>query len=296
MYRFAYWNDASGAPSQPASQHWFVNMDVEASGGQNGVRWMEITAPQTVVQPTALSVYQQGTYAPDGVWRWMGSLTRDKVGNIALGFSKSCGDTCPGGTPTYPSIGVAAARLALPWHHQAEVTGGRGKGSQPGTSNRWGDYSSMRIDQDGCTFWYTQEYYTTTAQFDWSTQVGSFTFAGCNGSGSPQVTLTPPSLKWGKIAVGTTAAGKKKVIVSNTGSAGLTISTIAATGDFALYPVKQTKKITPCVNGSVVAAGATCEIKVSFSPTQTGVRTGGISFTDNASGSPQSVTLTGTGK
>src|SRR5271157_3852372 len=54
-----------------------------------------------------------------------------------------------------------------------------GSGSQPLTSNRWGDYSSMRIDQDGCTFWYTQEYYMTTQKFDWSTQIASAKFSNC---------------------------------------------------------------------------------------------------------------------
>jgi hypothetical protein len=181
MYRFAYWNDAAGAaPGQPAAQHWFVNMDVTASGGQGGIRWMEITAPQSVVQPTSLAVYQQGTYAPDGVWRWMGSLTRDKVGNIALGYSKSCGDSCPGGTATYPSVAVAGREVnATLGDMGGDVLLVAGEGSQPGTANRWGDYSSMRIDQDGCTFWYTQEYYTTTAQFDWSTRIASGKFNNC---------------------------------------------------------------------------------------------------------------------
>ena len=41
------------------------------------------------------------------------------------------------------------------------------------------DYSSMRIDQDGCTFWYTTEYYQLTASFDWSTQIASAKFANC---------------------------------------------------------------------------------------------------------------------
>jgi hypothetical protein len=292
MYRFAYSNDSAGV------QHWLVNFDVTASGNQGGVRWMEITAPQSVVTTSALSVYQQGTWAPDGNWRWMGSLTRDKSGDILLGYSESCGNTCPGGTAMYPSIYVAGR---LPGDTlgtlEPELQLVAGAGSQPGTANRWGDYSSMRIDQDGCTFWYTTEYYLTTAEFDWSTQVGSFTFAGCGGGGGgPVVSLAPTSLKWGKIAVGVTAAGKKKVILTNTGTANLNISTIVPSGDFALYPVKQTKKITPCVNGTVVAAGATCEIEVSFTPTQTGPRTGSITFNDNASDSPQSVSLTGTGK
>jgi len=291
MYRFAYWNDGSGG-----DQHWFANFDVTASGNQGGVRWMEITAPESAVAPTALSVFQQGTYAPDGTWRWMGSLTRDKAGDILLGYSESCGSTCPGGTPTYPSIYVAGRTPSdAAGTLESEVQLVAGAGSQPDTSNRWGDYSAMRIDQDGCTFWYTQEYYKTTAQFDWSTQVGSFTFAGCGGGGGPQVSLAPTSLKWGKVVVGVTGA-TKKVVLTNSGTGALSISTIASSGDFTLVPVKETKKVTPCVNGGTVAAGASCEVKVSFTPTQTGTRTGDLTFTDNAPGNPQSVALTGTGK
>ena len=185
MYRFAYWNDGPSetAPLQPVAQHWFVNWDVTATGGQIGVRWMEVTAPSAAVAPTALSVYQQGTYSPDGVWRWMGSLTRDKVGDILLGYSKSCGTTCPGGTATYPSIAIAGRQVNDPLglgNLEAESLVVAGAGSQPDTSNRWGDYSSMRIDQDGCTFWYTQEFYEVTASYDWSTQIASAKFANCH--------------------------------------------------------------------------------------------------------------------
>ncbi|HTR26490.1 MAG TPA: choice-of-anchor D domain-containing protein [Terriglobales bacterium] len=116
------------------------------------------------------------------------------------------------------------------------------------------------------------------------------------GQGGPIVSLAPTSLAWGKVLVGQTATGKKKVILTNTGTADLHISTIATTGDFALFPVTQTKKVTPCVNGSVVHAGGTCQIKVSFTPTQKGLRTGAVNFTDDAPNSPQSVALSGTGK
>jgi len=53
-------------------------------------------------------------------------------------------------------------------------------GSQRGTSNRWGDYTSMSIDLDGCTFWYTNQYYTVpNSQFNWSTRVASLKFNSC---------------------------------------------------------------------------------------------------------------------
>ena len=57
-----------------------------------------------------------------------------------------------------------------------------GTGVQAANSfNRWGDYSSMAIDpSDDCTFWYAQEYYKTTAAFNWSTRLASFKFPGCH--------------------------------------------------------------------------------------------------------------------
>jgi kumamolisin len=116
-----------------------------------------------------------------------------------------------------------------------------------------------------------------------------------SGGGGPAVTLTPTSLKFAKTVVGKTTAAKK-VTVTNSGTGTLTITTIATSGDFALATVKATKKITPCVNGGTVAAGATCEIKVTFTPTETGTRTGDVTFTDNAANSPQQVPLSGTGE
>ncbi|HTZ97919.1 MAG TPA: hypothetical protein VMB18_16065 [Terriglobales bacterium] len=43
-----------------------------------------------------------------------------------------------------------------------------------------GDYSSMAIDRsDDCTFWYSQEYYKTTGNFAFNTDMNSFNFTTC---------------------------------------------------------------------------------------------------------------------
>ena len=195
MYRFAYSNDVQGTSvppcftcTPPRFQHYLVNWDVEASGGNIGPRWMELRAPESNVPVTSLTVFQQGTYAPDGNWRWMGSLARDRMGNILLGYSVSCGSTCPGGTSggVFPSVYITGRTISDPpgtMEAETQVVGGAG--SQPDTSNRWGDYSSMRLDTNdtlnGCTFWYTQEYYMVTQRFDWSTRINSATFSNCTG-------------------------------------------------------------------------------------------------------------------
>jgi hypothetical protein len=105
-------------------------------------------------------------------------------------------------------------------------------------------------------------------------------------SNGPVLQLVPTSLKWGKITVGLTS-GAKTVTATNTGSATLNFTSIATSGDFLI-------KSKTC--GASLAAGASCKVKAAFKPTQKGLRTGNLTFTDNAPGSPQNVGLSGTGK
>jgi hypothetical protein len=56
-----------------------------------------------------------------------------------------------------------------------------GHGSQLNTSSRWGDYSSMALDAaDGCTLWYTTEYYQKSGAFTWRTRIASLKFPNCH--------------------------------------------------------------------------------------------------------------------
>ena len=280
MYRFAVRHFADHDRA-------VVNDSVIASGSQIGVRWYELYDPAG-----AVTLNQSGTYAPDSsTYRWMASAAEDKNGDIAIGYSASSSSIHPanrfaGRVPSDP-----AGTL------ESEVSIIEGPGSETSGLSRWGDYSALQVDpSDDCTFWYVAQYEPSNGTFNWHTRIASWAFPGCGGGGGgAAVTLTPTSLKFGKVLVGQTV-GKKKVTVTNSGDATLNITNIAVSGDFGLVPVKQTKKVTPCINGSAVAPGASCVIKVSFSPTQTGTRTGAVTFTDNASDSPQSVGLTGTGK
>src|SRR5258706_569979 len=101
--------------------------------------------------------------------------------------------------------------------------------------------------------------------------------------GAPGAAFSRASPTFASQLVGTTSSAKS-VTWSNTGSATLNISHIAMTGDYT-----QTHNC-----GGSLGAGASCNINVSFKPTTTGMRTGTLSVTDNASGSPQKAALTGT--
>lgn len=258
------------------------------NGGPVAFRWYELYDPAGSV-----TLNQQGTFAPDTTYRWMGSIAEDQSADIGVGYSASS-------SSVYPAIRFTGRVPGDPLGSlEAEASIKEGAGSQTGGTyaNRWGDYTAMQVDPgDDCTFWYVNEYEQVSGYYNWSTHIASFAFPGCGGTGGgPAVTLSPASLKWGKILVGKTV-GPKKVTLTNTGNATLSISTIVATGDFALKAVKATKKITPCVNGSTVAAGSSCILKVTFTPVQTGLRSGDVTFTDNAADSPQNLPLSGTGK
>lgn len=104
------------------------------------------------------------------------------------------------------------------------------------------------------------------------------------GVGVPAASLSQSSLTFGSQAVSTTSSAQV-VTLSNGGTGALSISGIAATGDFA-----QTNNC-----GSSLSAGSSCNINVTFTPTTSGSRTGSLSVTSNASGSPHSTSLSGTG-
>jgi hypothetical protein len=140
-----------------------------ASGGHVGVRWYEILDPSG-----AVTVHQQGTFAPDATYRWMASAAMDKLNDIAIGYSASSGTIHPairftGRVPTDPlgTMGTESSIL-------------EGTGSQTGGLNRWGDYSALQVDpSDDCTFWYTNQYQKVNGSFDWSSHIGSFKFSSC---------------------------------------------------------------------------------------------------------------------
>ncbi len=167
-----------------------TNQSVEASPGMAGVRWYELRSTPPTVDPT---LFQQGTYNPgstDGIFRWMGSIAMDHVGNMALGYSVSNASLFPGVRYT--------GRLAsdpLGTMPQGEGTIVNGTGSQTAGGNRWGDYSSMNVDPvDDCTFWYTTEWVPTTSASGWRGIGGAFKFPDCSqGTPTPTVTGTPPT-------------------------------------------------------------------------------------------------------
>ncbi len=174
MYRLAYRN--FGDHEALVANHSVT------SGSSVAVRWYEIRSPGS--SPT---IYQQGTFAPDSSYRWMGSMAMDQAGDIALGYSVSDGST------VHPGIRYAGQVPGDPLGSlESEASIFEGTGAQTGLT-RWGDYSAMSVDPvDDCTFWYTNEYLPSNGS--WATRIASFKFTTC-GVPAPDfsVAATPSS-------------------------------------------------------------------------------------------------------
>ena len=229
------------------------------AGSSTGVRWYELRNPN--VTPT---IYQQGTYAPDAGYRWMGSAAMDKSGGIAVGYSTSS-------STTFPSLRYAgrAATDALGTLSTGEGTLFAGSGSQTGTLSRWGDYASMSIDpSDDCTFWFASEYLAASGTFNWHTRLGQFSLPSCTSTVVRDFTIaTSPTS--GSVVQGS--------------STSTTVSTAVATGT--------AETVTLSANGLPTGATAT------FAPTSV---TAGSSSTLSLSTSASTpagvypITITGT--
>ncbi|HME00332.1 MAG TPA: hypothetical protein VKM93_23735 [Terriglobia bacterium] len=138
-----------------------------AHGG--GVRWYEFRLNKQR-DPV---LYQQGTYAPGGFYRWLGSMAMDRKGDIGIGYSF-------GGDPDYPGQRFAA-RMAhdpkgqLTFHESVLASG---QASQTG-SLRWEDYTNIVVDpSDDCTFWFVGNYLQSGATSS-TTRIGSFVLRHC---------------------------------------------------------------------------------------------------------------------
>jgi centrosomal CEP192-like protein len=124
--------------------------------------------------------------------------------------------------------------------------------------------------------------------------VGAYEFGGgtgiapangtCSTATGPLMSMSGSNLTFAAQQVGTTSAAQH-VTLTNGGNAAMNISSIAAGGDFA-----QTNNC-----GATLAVGASCTVNVTFTPAAAGSRSGTVTITDSAPGSPHSIQLAGTG-
>ena len=161
MYRAQY---RKGSTHNTVCLSWPVRI----SSTQRSIMWAEL---RQNLGTGVWSVYQQQIYTPDTYYRWMGSISMDDAGNIALCYAKS------GSSTIYPSLAYTGRLSTDPINTMtfAESIAVTGTVSQGGT-NRFGDYAHTSLDPDGTTIWHTGEYLGGTSANPKRTRIYSFQF------------------------------------------------------------------------------------------------------------------------
>jgi len=123
--------------------------DVTDGDSLAGIRWMEMRKNDN----EDWTLYQEGTYSPDGLDRYMPSIALDASGNIAMAYNASSEEE-------FVSVRFTGRRESDPLGQmtfdEAIAVNGR---NQIASGGRFGDYSHISLDPtDGQTFWYTTEY------------------------------------------------------------------------------------------------------------------------------------------
>ncbi|MBI3695565.1 MAG: hypothetical protein HY238_12095 [Acidobacteria bacterium] len=295
MYRLAYRHFADGHESLA------VNHSVNTGSGNVGVRWYELRNPtgSTMAAGTPV-VYQQGTFAPDSNYRWMGSIAMDQAGNMAVGYSVSSGSMNPairftGRVPADPLGTMQAENVII-----------NGTGSQTSGLSRWGDYSSMGVDPvDDCTLWYTTEYLKSSGSFNWSTWIYAFKFPGCGGPATPDFSISASpssqsvvqgnstsytvtvtalngfsnnvSLSVSGVPSGASAGFSPNPILGGSGSSTLSVNTgTAATGTYTLTITGTDGILSHTATVTlIITAPSAGDFSISASPATVVVRKGG---------------------
>ena len=175
---------------------WLTHTIAGSTSTTAAVRWYQLG----ITSGNVTAVSQQSTWAPDAKNRFMPSLSVDKDGNMALGYTVSDATMFPSlryagrlKTDTASTLGQSETSLI-------EGTGFQCCTFSDGSTNtRYGDYATMTTDPDGCTFWFTSEYFdtapTTLATDNWKTRIGSFKYSQCTPRtmGTLQGTVTNAS-------------------------------------------------------------------------------------------------------
>jgi hypothetical protein len=246
-------------PNTTGQRYATLNISTSARGGRKSVSLsgtgVAAAGPSANVAPSSLSFGNQPVGTPSGTL----TATLANSGSAALSVS---------------SIAVAGANA-----------GDFAQSNSCGSSVAAGGSCTISVTFDPTA----SGSRTASVSISDNATAGSPQTIGLSGTGTVvAASLSPTSLSFGSEAV-STKSGTLTATLTNNGNAALSLSSIALTGantgDFA--------ETNTC--GSSVAAGGSCTISVTFDPTTSGSRSASVSITDNATGSPQSLSLSGTG-
>ncbi len=157
-----------------------VNCNVGGGTAESCIDWLVFDVSGG--SPLLLDQQSGNGYGSAGEYRYHPDLAVDRNNSMAIGYTKSSTSLFTGAWVTGRDVSNAAGTL------QPEILQRQGTGNYTdgvgcnGTCDRWGDYTGMTIDPDGCTFWYLGMLSDGPSgiAFPWRTHVGSYKFPSCS--------------------------------------------------------------------------------------------------------------------
>jgi len=141
------------------------------------------------------------------------------------------------------------------------------------------------IDGDTGKMGFLKPFLNTSQVADIAAYLGNPSLAGVS---APTATASPATLSFAATNVGASSAAQT-ITLSNSGTAALNLSAVAVSS--TAFRISGGS----CTAGASVAAGGNCTVTVVFSPVASGVGSGSLVLSHNASPSTTTVSLSGTG-
>ena len=261
---------------------WNSHTVLGAAAGFAAPRYYQLTVTGGTVATTTT---QAATHSPDAtINRYMPSIGVNRSGDMALVYSASS-------STLIPAIRYAGRLSTDPVNTlpQTETSLIEGTGTQTSTT-RWGDYSSMTLDPNGCTFWMTSEYYAVTGT-NWQTRIGSFAFPTCiplanNGGLQGTVTSAASGLP---ISGATVTLGSR---TATTNGSGVYSFTNLPAGTYLAESASATGYNTASASSLAIADGTTATQNFSLTTSAASACLADSSQSDFQTGTPTNVDLT----
>jgi hypothetical protein len=259
---------------------------VAGPGGRSVARWYEVL-------PFAVTpLRQMGSIQSASDFIFNGAISPSGDGsNAAIFYNRSSASA-------YPSLAAQVRQSTTLLHAMDSGEINLGMSVAPVQDNscpllgycRWGDFATASPDPvNGSYVWASSQLNGpyNGGRGQWYTR--NVALETNPAPGAPAVSTNPTSLNFGTQPVG--GAGLGLVTLTNNGPGTLNVTALGLIGgnpgDFGID--------SDTCRGYLVAVNSSCEVRLRFSPTTTGARSASLNITDNGTGSPRQVALSGTG-
>ncbi len=259
-----------------------------SSSSLSAIAWYQFKVVNNL--PGSTTVANQNIWNPDSTSRLQAAASFDRQGDVLMDYTQVS-------SSLDPAVAYAGRIASDPANTLGQTETILFRGSSMGSGacgnqspcHRWGDYSSNFIDPDGCTFWFTHEYYAVSDLWQWDTRIGATKYSSCTPLTYGR-SVSPTLLSYTSSGIGIPTT-PQNVTVTNMGTGPLVIQAPNITGT---NPGDFRVSFDNCLTATAGIA-TTCTIQVTCTPSASGTRIATLNIMTNiaaADNTPVSLSCT----